>query len=385
MEENMRKLVSVLVFIGFFLSVLPFNQAFAADTKVSLKPAVEKIFAESDFVVELLVEDISGLYAMGVDLVYDVELVKFVSAEQGPFLTKDQTTTLMPIKNREEEGRLVFGISRTKDAPGVDGSGVVARFTFHANKTGETEIAIESLILKDSALMDIKGKAENLLIKIANKDVEPPVITLEKVNPTFLEKATIKGTTEANAKVAINEKEVPVNADGSFSLEVALLLGENKFEATATDAAGNVGKTTLVVVRIKPIVIQLTIGKTIVIVNGEAKTIDAAPFVDKTSGRTLIPIRIIMESIDGKIDFDAKERKVTLTKDAIKIELWIDKPIAQINGIPTPIDMASPKLAPKIVSGRTFLPLRFVAENIGAKVDFDGKTQTITVTYPNLP
>ena len=381
----MKKFVSILVFIAIFLSVLPFNQALAADTKVTLKPVEEKIFAESDFVLELQIQDVSGLYALGLDLVYDTETLKFVSAEQGPFLTKDQTTTLMPIKNREEEGRLVFGISRTKDAPGVDGNGVIAKLTFHAIKTGETEITAESLILKDASLMDIKGKAENVSIKIFDKDTEAPIITLEKVDPTFLDKALIKGKTEATAKVTSNEKEVPVMTDGSFSMEVALVLGENKFEVFAADAAGNVGKASLVIVRMKPIVIQLTIGKKIVLVNGEAITIDAAPFVDKTSGRTLIPIRIIMESIDGKIDYDAKERKVTLTKDAIKIELWIDKPIAQINGIPTPIDMAATKLAPKIVSGRTFLPLRFVAENIGADVGYDAKTQTITVTYPKLP
>lgn len=381
----MKKFVSVLVFIAIFLSVLPFKQAFAADTKVSLKPAEEKIFAESDFVLELHINDVSGLYALGLDLVYDVGTLKYVSAEQGPFLTKDQTTTLMPIKNREEDGRLVFGISRTKDAPGVDGSGIIAKFTFHAIKTAETDIVIESLILKDSSLMDIKAKAENLNIKILDKDIVPPEITLEKVEPTYLDKATLKGKTEPNAKVTVNAKECPLNPDGTFAVEVTLVEGENKFEVLATDNAGNVGKASLVIVRIKPIVIQLTIGKTIVIVNGEAKTIDAAPFVDKSSGRTLIPIRIIMESINGKIDFDAKTRKVTLTKDAIVIELWIGKPIAQINGIPTPIDMAAPKLAPMIVGGRTFLPLRFVAENIGAKVDFDGKTQTITVTYPKLP
>jgi hypothetical protein len=381
----MKKFISILVFIAIFLSVLPFKQVLGADTKISLKSAEEKIFAESDFVLELHINDVSGLYALGLDLVYDVGTLKYVSAEQGPFLTKDQTTTLMPIKNREEDGRLVFGISRTKDAPGVDGSGIVAKFTFHAIKTAETDIVIESLILKDSSLMDIKAKAENLNIKILDKDIVPPEITLEKVDPTYLDKAILKGKTEPNAKVTVNAKECTLNPDGTFALEVTLVEGENKFEVLATDNAGNVGKATLVIVRIKPIVIQLTIGKTIVIVNGEAKTIDAAPFVDKASGRTLIPIRIIMESINGKIDFDAKTRKVTLTKDSIVIELWIGKPIAQINGIPTPIDMAAPKLAPMIVGGRTFLPLRFVAENIGAKVDFDGKTQTITVTYPKLP
>jgi hypothetical protein len=379
----MKKFVSILVFIAIFLSVSPFKQAFAADTKVYLKPTEEKIYAESDMILELHIDDVSGLYALGLDLVYNTEILKYVSAEQGPFLIADQTTTLMPIKNREEDGRLIFGISRTKDAPGVDGSGILAKFTFHVIKSAETDIVIESLILKDSSLMDIKAKAENLNIKIMDKDTVPPEITVEKVNPTYLDKATIKGKTEAAAKVTINGKDVAVNADGTFSNEVNLVEGENKFDILATDMAGNVGKASMVIVRLKVIVIQLTIGKTIVIVNGEAQTIDAAPFIDKASGRTLIPIRIIMESINGKIDYDAKTRKVTLTKDAIIIELWIGKPIAQINGVPTPIDTQAPKLAPMIVGGRTFLPLRFVAQNLGAKVDFDAKTQTITVTYPD--
>jgi hypothetical protein len=378
----MKKFASVLVLVAFFLSVLPFSHALAADTKIYLKPAEEKIFAESDFVLELHIEEAVGLYAAGLDLVYNTEILKFVSAEQGSFLTKDQTTTLMPIKNREEDGRIIFGISRTKDAPGVDGSGVIAKFTFRALKTGETDINIESLILKDSSLMDLKAKTEDLNIKILDKDTTPPEVTLEKVEPTYLDKAIIKGKTEATAKVTLNSKDISLSPDGSFSIEVALVEGENKFEILATDNAGNVGRASLVIVKLKPIIIQLTIGQKIVLVNGEAKTIDAAPFVDKASGRTLIPIRIIMESINGKIDFDAKTRKVTLTKGDIIIELWIDKPIAQINGVPTPIDMAAPKLAPKIVSGRTFLPLRFVAENIGADVGYDAKTQTITVTYP---
>jgi len=378
----MKKLVSVLVFIAISLSIIPFNAAFAADTKVFLKPAQEKIFAESEFVIELHIEDVKGLYALGLDLVYDLEAVKYVNAEWGPFLTQDQTTVLMPIRNREEEGRVVFGISRTKDAPGIDGSGIIAKFTFNALKTTQTQIKIETLILKDGSLMDIKAKAENLDITITDKDTTPPEITLEKVNPTYTDKAVLKGKTEAGAKVTINTIECPVKEDGTFALEVKLVEGENKFEAIATDKAGNAAKASLTIVRLKPIIIQLTIGKTIVIVNGEAKTIEAPPYIDKDSGRTLIPIRIIMDSINGKIDFDAKERKVTLTKDAIVIELWIGKPIARINGVDTPIDMAKPKLSPMVVKGRTFIPLRFVTDNLGADIEFDAKTQTITITYP---
>jgi len=36
-----------------------------------------------------------------------------------------------------------------------------------------------------------------------------------------------------------------------------------------------------------------------------------------------------------------------------------------------------------IISGRTMLPVRFVAENLGCKVDWNGATKSITITYPS--
>ncbi|MGB9730180.1 MAG: copper amine oxidase N-terminal domain-containing protein, partial [Thermoprotei archaeon] len=39
------------------------------------------------------------------------------------------------------------------------------------------------------------------------------------------------------------------------------------------------------------------------------------------------------------------------------------------------------KVVPEIINGRTMLPLRFVAESLGADVQWDGTTKTITITY----
>ena len=63
------------------------------------------------------------------------------------------------------------------------------------------------------------------------------------------------------------------------------------------------------------------------------------------------------------------------------IKLWIGKPIAKVNGVDTPIDSTNPKVVPEIINGRTHLPLRFISENLGASVDWDAKTQTITIYY----
>lgn len=381
----MKKLISFLsvLCIGF-LAFIPSFTVSAADTKVFLKPVEEKIYSETEFAIQIHIEDVEKLWAMGLDVIYDIEKVSFLRAEQGTFLSSDQTTVLMPIRNREDEGRVVFGISRTKDSPGIDGTGIIATFFFKAMVTGDTVLGIDNLVLKDPALMDIRAKSESLNLTIHEKDIDPPVLTVEPVAPTYAEKATITGKTEPKAVVKVDDKEIPIEADGSFKHEVTLKTGDNVFNITSQDKVGNTTKVSLTITRKKPVIIQLTIGKKEVFVNGLMKAIEAAPFVDKASGRTLIPIRIVVESIEGQIFWEAKTQKVTLKKDDITIDLWIGKPIAQINGIPTPIDIQSPKLSPMIVSGRTFLPLRFVAENLGAKVDYEAKTQTITVTYPQL-
>ncbi|MDD4663728.1 MAG: stalk domain-containing protein [Caldisericia bacterium] len=381
----MKKLISFLsVLCIAFFAFMPSFTVSAADTKVFLKPVEEKIYSETEFSIQIHIQEVEKLWAMGLDVLYDNEKVTFLKAEQGNFLSSDQTTVLMPIKNREDEGRIVFGISRTKDSPGMDGTGIIATFFFKALATGDTVLGIDNLILKDPALMDIKATTESLNLKILEKDIDPPVLTVEPVAPTYAEKVTIIGKTEPKAIVKVDDKEVTVEENGSFKYEVTLKTGDNVFNITSQDKVGNITKVSLTITRKKPVIIQLTIGKKQVFVNGLMVAIEAAPFVDKASGRTLIPIRIVVESIEGQIFWEAKTQKVTLKKDDITIDLWIGKPIAQINGIPTPIDIQAPKLTPMIVSGRTFLPLRFVAENLGAKVDYEAKTQTITVTYPKL-
>jgi hypothetical protein len=46
-------------------------------------------------------------------------------------------------------------------------------------------------------------------------------------------------------------------------------------------------------------------------------------------------------------------------------------------------EQVSLAVAPMIVNGRTLVPVRFVSENLGSKVDWDGKLQRITITFPS--
>jgi ABC-type transport system substrate-binding protein len=129
----------------------------------------------------------------------------------------------------------------------------------------------------------------------------------------------------------------------------------------------------------KETVIILQIGDQNFTVNGVQNTLDSPPVIK--NNRTLLPIRAVVEALSGTIGWEATERKVTVTLGSKTIELWIGKNIAKVNGIDTPIDSTNSKVVPEIINGRTMLPLRFVTENLGCNVQWDGPTQTITITY----
>ncbi|SFK76196.1 Copper amine oxidase N-terminal domain-containing protein [Paenibacillus sp. 1_12] len=113
-------------------------------------------------------------------------------------------------------------------------------------------------------------------------------------------------------------------------------------------------------------------------INGESKEIDAGngttPIIH--NGKTLLPIRALIDELGGKLDWLDGEQKITIQLNNNKIDLWIDKNTAYVNGTAQTLDVA-----PAIISGRTMLPLRFIGENLGLQLEWDGATQTINLSY----
>ncbi|MCD6116931.1 copper amine oxidase N-terminal domain-containing protein [bacterium] len=120
-------------------------------------------------------------------------------------------------------------------------------------------------------------------------------------------------------------------------------------------------------------------------VNNVSQEIDPGrgtkPVIIPEWGRTVVPIRAIVEALGGTISWDGTERKVTINFDNATIELWIDSPRAKVNGTMVYIDSDNHSVKPIIVNDRTMLPLRFVAESLGCIVDWDPNTRTITIAY----
>ena len=112
-------------------------------------------------------------------------------------------------------------------------------------------------------------------------------------------------------------------------------------------------------------VITMQIGNTDVSVNEKTITNDVAPVI--RNDRTLVPIRVVTETLGGKVDWNNATKEVTLNIDGKEIKMTIGV-ILEKYGV-----------APMIINDRTYVPIRFVAEELGAEVQWNEETKTVTI------
>lgn len=93
------------------------------------------------------------------------------------------------------------------------------------------------------------------------------------------------------------------------------------------------------------------------------------------NGRTLVPVRAVIEEIGGSVEWNGSARQTTLNYENNKIVLTLDSTTAYLNDSENILDTA-----PTVINGRTMLPIRFIAKSFGFDVDWNVNTQTITIT-----
>jgi len=211
-----------------------------------------------------------------------------------------------------------------------------------------------------------------------------PVINIPDNGSTNQSSYTFTGKVDPGSSVKVNGSPVTVGPDGSFTATVKLNPGKNTITIQVTNKAGDTTTITKTITLTSggsggKVTILLTIGKKIAYVNGKATTLDVAPFIDK--GRTFVPFRFIGESLGAQVGYttDSSGRVATVSYKlgSTSITLYIGSKNAIVNGKTVKLDVP-----PQIVQGRTVVPIRFVTEALGCKVDWDGEKQEILIQYP---
>ncbi len=133
------------------------------------------------------------------------------------------------------------------------------------------------------------------------------------------------------------------------------------------------------IISLAPTVIKLLIGSAKVMVNGQSSNMPVAPVI--INNRTEVPLRFISQSLGAAVHWNPATQGITITSDSEVIEMKVGQDRYTVNGVDKTMDQP-----PVIVDGTTMVPLRFVAQALGAQISTDFSNflhRKITVTKTN--
>ena len=125
--------------------------------------------------------------------------------------------------------------------------------------------------------------------------------------------------------------------------------------------------------------IIFTIGKKAATVFGASKSFDVSPLV--RNERTMLPARFVAESLGASVEWNGAKKLVTVkgkhlkTEEEVTILITIGSDIAYVNGAEYKLDTKA-----FAENNRTYTPLRFISEQLGATVEWKAETQQVIIT-----
>ncbi|NLF80469.1 MAG: copper amine oxidase N-terminal domain-containing protein [Clostridia bacterium] len=113
----------------------------------------------------------------------------------------------------------------------------------------------------------------------------------------------------------------------------------------------------------------LQIDEPLMMLDGSPYPLDTAPFI-LPPGHTMVPLRFIAEALGGVVYWDPDPGRVDIYFNGAYIALYIGRPLP------------GTEISAMIRDGRTFVPLRYVMETLGAYVEWIGEGKYIFIIYP---
>src|SRR5579862_345164 len=108
-----------------------------------------------------------------------------------------------------------------------------------------------------------------------------------------------------------------------------------------------------------------------VIVNGQTMNFTQPPII--RAGRVFVPLRGVFEQLGASVVYS--NGQINATGRGRSVSLNIGSNQATVNGQPQTMDVA-----PFIVNVTTFVPLRFISQALGASVNWNDSTSTVTIS-----
>ena len=234
---------------------------------------------------------------------------------------------------------------------------------------------------KASASLDSDGKYQDISFTV-NKSASNTINALKNGNITL-----VKGTDyllEGN-KIIIKGDYLATLQEGDTKITVDLQSGtdpvftinkgvdNNTTTPQTTESTESILPAQQNITAPEQTIIIMQVGDINYTVNGITKTADAVPAVNNS--RTYVPYRLVAEAFNARVQWDATTKQVTISDGGITIVMTVGSKSYTVNGETRQMDAEA-----YINNGRTMTPIRFIAEALGAKVDWNTQNKVVTIT-----
>jgi Copper amine oxidase N-terminal domain len=109
-----------------------------------------------------------------------------------------------------------------------------------------------------------------------------------------------------------------------------------------------------------------------IVVDGSQLRTDVPALVE--NDRVLVPLRGVFEQLGAAVSYDAGSQTASASLGSRSVRVTVGASTAYVNGKPYDLDVGAREFA-----GRVMIPLRFVAQSLGASVDYDASSDTIAI------
>ncbi len=105
-------------------------------------------------------------------------------------------------------------------------------------------------------------------------------------------------------------------------------------------------------------------------------TSDVEPYIE--NGRTMVPVRMVTEAMGYDVLWDQEKQTVTIVSTKTQIVMVIGSREVRIGNQTVTMDVPA-----VIQQSRTFVPIRFVAENFGYQVEWNQNNRSVLIATPD--
>ncbi len=107
-------------------------------------------------------------------------------------------------------------------------------------------------------------------------------------------------------------------------------------------------------------------------VNGQVLRTESGAF--SQNGRVSVPMRDIFESLGATVNYNNLTREIAAQRGTTIVRMTLGSTEASVNNVPVRLQTAA-----RSFGGRTYVPLRFVSEALGATVNYSAPQQLVSI------